>query len=104
MKDPYKQAWAFCRYHFNMSGEEFDSLTLEEVEYLKDQVFAEWERQDARTAQICALMANLNTKNGKYKPQDFMPKYKGSEKPAMTEEQLLKVVKTVHFMHTGEKF
>lgn len=100
-KDPFKDTWAFCRYHFNMSTEEFNSLTMEEIGYLKDQVINEWSRQDARAAQICALLANINSRNKRYRVTDFMPDYSGKPRE-MSENEIRSVIKALHFVKTGE--
>lgn len=102
--DPDKRAWAFARYVLKLSDEEFDSLSTEQFAYLSDQVIEDWERQDFRMAQLCALMYNLNRSSGAkaLKPSDFTPDYRKKHPVQRSEEQLFEQIKAIHFALTKE--
>lgn len=53
--------------------------------------------EDVRTARICCIIANVNSKK-KFKEKDFMPR----ERKAMTLEQMKTVLKAVTLANGGE--
>ena len=52
---------------------------------------------DARTARICCIIANVNSKK-KFKEKDFMPR----EKKAMSLDQMKTILKAVTLANGGE--
>lgn len=87
-----------------MQDEEFWNLTPVQLEALVEQYNNEQERQNARAALICAVMANIwrDKKSKTYKLEDFMLTQKQKNMQKQTPEQMFETVKLMNAAMGGE--
>jgi len=77
-------------YIIGLTTEQFWGCTLKEFEKKIEAFKALEKKQDFRTAQICAIIANVNRDSKKkrrpYQPKDFMPKEKEKRQQTWQEQ------------------
>ncbi|MDD4986684.1 MAG: hypothetical protein PHQ43_13065 [Dehalococcoidales bacterium] len=85
------EVWSIARYDLQLSEAEFWDMSVDEFDALLKRHNLRLEREDARAALICSVMANIFRGKGKpYRVKDFMP---GKAKRKQTPAEMVEILK-----------